>query len=453
MIDLMSRHIRLVILLVMVLVTISLAGCWDNIEVEDMAYVVSIGLDKGTQNKLKISLLIAIPKNIVSAGGGGGAGGPGENGGGSDKGQASSELVAVEAPTIPAGMNMVNAFISRKVSLAHLKAVVFSEDLAKEGVGDYLDFFERNREIRGTANVIVSKGSSYDFLKSLRPVLETNPSKYIELTAHAYVYTAFIADTSIGEFIRDAQSYDKQPIAVLGGINKQAVEWDEPISFMGPLRKEADMGNPYAGDYIAGKIPRKGVVDRELMGTAVFNGDKMVGELSGTETAVMMIIRGDYRQNFWSIRDPLMEGYYIPLDIRMRKSPSIKVKRRGDKFEVSVKLRLEGNILAVQSGIDYEREQYRSILENSVEETITGIAGRVIKIAQQEYKSDVFGLGGYARRTFLLQDDWEKANWKRAFTDADIKVETEFHIRRAGLLYKANPIISSDGKKKTGTQR
>lgn len=166
-----------------------------------------------------------------------------------------------------------------------------------------------------------------------------------------------------------------------------------------------------------------------------------------------MIIRGDYRQNFWSIRDPLMEGYYIPLDIRMRKSPSIKVKRRGDKFEVSVKLRLEGNILAVQSGIDYEREQYRSILENSVEETITGIAGRVIKIAQQEYKSDVFGLGGYARRTFLLQDDWEKANWKRAFTDADIKVETEFHIRRAGLLYKANPIISSDGKKKTGTQR
>lgn len=441
---------KCIIVLILICIILPLTGCWDNTEIDDMAYVISIGLDKGTQNVLKLTLLIVIPKNIVGGGGGGDIGGSEKKDSSSGKGKESSEVVSVEAPTIPAGLNMVNAFISRKISLGHLKAVVFSEELAKEGVGKFLDYFNRDRETRGIANVIVSKGSGDEFLRALKPVLETNPSKYIELTANANLYTAFIPKTVIETFIRDAQSYDEQPIAVLGGINKQALKEDEPIPFMEPLRKEPGAENPNEGDYIAGDIPRKGDVDRELMGTAIFDGDKMVGEFSAIETAVMMLIRGEYERNFWSMEDPLKKGYYVPIDLRVKKGPSIKVKRHGNKFDIDVKLHLEGNIMAIQSGIQYEDEQYMPVLEESVEKTITRLAERIIKMAQNEYKSDVFNFGDYARRTFWLEDDWEKSNWKGAFPDATVKVETDFHVSRAGLVYKTNPVISSGGEKKTG---
>jgi spore germination protein KC len=424
----------------------SMTGCWDLTEIDEKAYVISIGLDKGTQNVLKMSLLIAIPKNIVSGGGGSSTDSSEKKDGGSGKGKESSELVVVEVPTIPSGINMANAFISRRVSLTHLKAVVFSEELSKEGVGRFLDYFNRDREVRGTSNVIVAKGGSDKFLRSLKPVLETNPAKYIELMAHANLYTAAIAKTTIGDFIRDVQSYDEQPIAVLGGVNKQALQEEEPIPYMKPIRKEADASNPNEGDYIAGIIPRKGDADRELMGCAIFDGDKMVGEFSGVETVVMMLIRGDYQSNFSSFEDPLKKGYYVPIDLRVKKDPSIKVKRIGNRFDISVKLELYGYVMAIQSGIDYQEEKNMIILEKSVEETVTKLANRVIKRAQKEYKSDVFKFGHYARHTFWSEDDWKKANWKGAFSDADIKVETDFTISHMGMVRKNSQIISSNGK-------
>ena len=442
---------KCIALFILICVLLSLTGCWDNTEIDDMAYVVSIGLDKGTQNVLKLSMIIANPKNIVGGGGGGDMNGSVKKQGGSDKGKESSELVTVETPTIPAGLNMVNTFISRKISLAHLKAVVFSEELSKEGVGKFLDYFNRDREVRGISNVIVAKGSSDDFLRAVKPVLETNPSKYIELTALATSYTAFIAKTTIGKFTRDTESYDEQPIAVLGGINKQVTNEDEPITFMEPFRKEPGAANPNEGDYIAGEIPRKGYVERELGGTAIFDGDKMVGEFSAIETSTMLLLRGEYTRNFWSMEDPLKKGYYVPIDLRVKKAPSIKITRNGNKFDIDVKLNLEGSIMAIQSGINYENEQYMMVLEESVKNTITRLAEKIIKIAQKEYKSDVFKFGDYARRTFWLEDDWEKANWKSLFPDATVKVETDFHVTRTGLIYKTNPIISSKGVKKNST--
>lgn len=188
------------------------------------------------------------------------------------------------------------------------------------------------------------------------------------------------------------------------------------------------------------------------MGTAIFDGDKMVGEFNGHETSVMLIIRGEFQRSFWSMEDPLQKGLFVPIDMRQHKSPTIKVYLQGDRYSIDIKLHLEGDLNGVQSGINYENEDYMQILEKSIEDNITGIAERIIKIAQREYNSDVFKFGDYVRRTYWLQDDWEKSNWKGAFSSANIKVETDFHVRRPGMMYKSNPVINSKGEKKYGTE-
>jgi spore germination protein KC len=421
-------------------ISLILTGCWDSNEVDDMAYVISLGLDQGTHNKLQVSMLIAIPKNITE---GGGKSASGTEGKSKNPGSETSEVVTVETPTITAGFNMINAFISREISLAHLKAIVFSEKIARAGVKDFLDYFERDREVRSTASVIVARGTAEEFLRSLKPVLETNPSKYIELTANASSYTSFIPKTSIKKFIAATLSYDEQAFAVMGGINKQALHIEEPIPLKDTFRRRPDSELPNEGEYLPGNVPRKGDVERELMGTAIFDGDRMVGEFNALETSVMLMLRGDFHRNFWSIIDPGKKRQFVAIDFRQAKAPLIKVSRRGNQVKIKVTLHLEGSIMEIQSNIQYERQKQTRILEKSIAGYISAIAERTIKIAQQEYKADVFMFGNRVRRTFWLQDDWEKANWKATFSKALITVDTKFLITRSGLLYKTNQVISS----------
>jgi spore germination protein KC len=434
--------VRLKIGCLLLFISIILTGCWDSNEVDDMAYVISLGLDQGTHNKLQVSMLIANPKNITE---GGGRSASGTEGKSENSGSETSEVVTVETPTIAAGFNMINSFISRKISLAHLKAVVFSEKIARAGVKDCLDYFERDREVRSTASVIVAKESADQFLRSLKPMLETNPSKYIELTANASSYTSFIPNTSIKRFIAATLSYDEQAFAVMGGINKQALNIEGPIPLKETFRRQSDSILPNEGEYLPGNVPRKGYVERELMGTAIFDGDRMVGEFNALETSVMLMLRGDFRRNFWSMIDPGRKRQFVAIDLRQAKSPLIKVSRRGKQVKLKVTLRLEGSIMEIQSNIQYERQKQMRILEKSIAAYISGIAERTIKIAQREYKADVFRFGNQVRRTFWREDDWEKANWKATFSNAVITVNTKFLITRSGLLYKTNQVISSRG--------
>jgi len=434
------KHILIILIIFPVLFTMT--GCWDNTEIDDMAYVISLGLDSGTQNKIELSLLIAIPKKIKP---GGGSWPFSLHSGSQASGSESSQVVTVDAPTIPAGLNLINTFVARRISLAHLKAVVFSEELARKGVGEYLDYFDRDREVRSTADIIISRTSADKFLRSLKPVLETNPSKYIELTAMANSYTAFIPYTKMGRFISASISYDEQPIAVLGGVNNNALNVNAPIPYEEPFRPQPGSSDTNEGEYLPGNIPRKGDVERELMGSAVFDGDRMTGEFNAAETAVMLMIRGEFNRNFWSIEDPEKKGSFVPVDIRQSRSPSISLKRQGNKYNIDVGLHLSGSILEVESDIQYENENNMVTLEGSIAKYITSIADEVIKTAQKEYKSDVFKFGNYARGTFWLEDDFEKSNWKSAFCNATVKVETDFRVTRSGQLYKTNPIINSGG--------
>ena len=104
-----------------------LAGCYDSREIDDMAYVVSLGLDKGKTNALRLTIQIAIPVAT-------GAGGGGEGGGGGGEGSDSSFITTIETPSLYSGLNMANNYISKQLNMSHAKVIVISEEIAREGV-------------------------------------------------------------------------------------------------------------------------------------------------------------------------------------------------------------------------------------------------------------------------------------------------------------------------------
>ena len=139
----MKNKIRKIcIILVMLIMCQLTTGCYDRRELDELAYPIAVGFDKGEGKFLRMSLQIVVPTKIA----GGGEGGGGEGGG-----KESVSIMTVETPTIYSGLNMVNTYVSKQINLSHVKAIIFSEELAREGIEKYINAITRGREFRGDA--------------------------------------------------------------------------------------------------------------------------------------------------------------------------------------------------------------------------------------------------------------------------------------------------------------
>lgn len=158
----------------------SLTSCYDAHEVNDYAYVYTIGLEKGIKDKLRMTVQVPSFKNEQGGGQAGkGSGGSGGGSGGDEEIQEKDGYITItiDAPTFFSGVNLVNTFIPRTLNYIHAKYMVISEDLARQGIGDYINGFIRNREVRRTMNIIICRGKASEFIKENTPVIGTALSK------------------------------------------------------------------------------------------------------------------------------------------------------------------------------------------------------------------------------------------------------------------------------------
>ena len=414
------------ILIFIVLPCFFLTGCYDATEVDELGYVLAVGLDKGKTNYLRMTLQIAIPRAI---------GGNSEGGG--DGGDESFVITTVETASIWSGLNMVNNYASRQLNLSHSKVLIISEELAREGVGKYLHAMMRNKEFRPNMHVMISRTSAEEYINSVKPEIELSPAKYYELNFRSANYTALTIDETLSDFYFSTKSTHQQAVAVLGSINKFGE--DKEIDIEAATHMEKGNQVPLEGDFKAGDIPRKAEFKSEIMGIAVFDGQKMVGDLDGSEATAYLMVTGEYKHAFWTLPDPLHKNQFIGLDIRQNRRPKISVRIVDGKPYIDLKLNLEANIQSIQSGENYEDPKKLNILENSASNFAKEQVKRTLDKVAHEYKSDIFAFGKKAKGLFLTWDEWKKFHWLEKFKDARFSVQVNLTIRRTGLMIRSMP--------------
>lgn len=406
-----------------------MTGCFDKREIDELGYVIALGIDKGKTNYLKLTFQIAKPQ----AEGGGGGGGE----------EPPYSTVTVESPTLYAGINMVNTFTSKQINMSHNKVVVFSSELAQQGLEPYLHALLRGREFRPSMYMVVSRNSAEEYLKGVKPDLVLNPSKYYELTFQSYSYTGLIPNAQFHDFYKYSESLYRDPVAILGGVGK--FKSSDEFNVDKSTFREKGREFPVGGDFYAGDVTKAGGVDSENMGFAVFNGDKMVGEMDGTDSKYLLMATGEYGHAYWTINDPKKKDMFILLDIKQSRRPHHKVNLVDGKPRIDVKITLEADILSIQSTIDYEQGELTNFLEEYVEKHISKEMKAFLEKTSKEFNSDVCGFGSYAKKYFLTWEDWERYNWKSKYKDSTFSVDMHFKLRRPGLILKTLPSVDSEG--------
>ena len=155
-------------LILPVIFTVFLCSCYDSTEIDELAYVVALGVDKGEQKNYNISFQYAVPLNI--SGGVDSEGGDG----------SPLALYSFEADSIQSALPLADSKIAKQTDLSHLKLIVFSENVAKSGISNFKKNLDKSFALRPDTNIAVSVGPAKECLNSVSSPLELNPSRYYQ---------------------------------------------------------------------------------------------------------------------------------------------------------------------------------------------------------------------------------------------------------------------------------
>lgn len=414
---------RLKFLSVLLILSLALlvSGCNGAREIDDFAYVITIGIDPGPDKQFLITYRVAVGQ------------GQGGKGGGESE---STFLVSVVAPSLAEARNLLNSAIARSPNLSHTKAIIISEDLAKRGIGDMLGPLLRFREFRGSVFIIVSQGPAKEFMANNKPKMEKLPSRWLESILESKQDSGYFLAPNLHRFYIRLKSLSGAPYATYMGINPLDLE-PRPSG-----KKSAGEKKP---DYTSGEMGRAGGNPVEVMGTALFVADKMVGVLSDEDTRMVSILSGEFVRGFITVEDPLVPASGLNVQLRLGKKPQITPSRKDGRITFDVDVLLEGEISSIPSGINYETREYGQLLEKHLSNIITRQMYDMLEKTQQ-LGSDPVGFGLHTRSLFHSFDEANQLNWYEIYPTVNFNLNVTVEIRRTGLMYKSAVIKRAESQ-------
>ena len=402
----------LVFMLIVVLILITLFGMNSVTSMDNLAYVVAVGFDIKDTGKLELSFQIALP-----------SGSEGGSSGSSSSQSSSSIVTSVECNSFESGVNLVNSYLSKELNLSHCKAVVFSEEIASQGIGEYLYTLINHVEIRPTCNVIISKCNAKYFLNNSSPMLEQLSSKYYEIASTSERVTGYTYNITLLDFFSDFADSFTECFATLGSVN------DGDISNTGDNNDQlsSSLSNEGTDDsYVASETPIDSQKNIENLGLAVFKGDKLVGELNGVECIAHLILTNELENAVISVPSPFESTNYIDLYLTNSKCKTKVYLTNGTPY-IKPSIDLSARIISMSDDYKNLTEENIELIEEYAKYYVERFIYDYLYKTAKVFKSGITAFGKYAVSNFATIDEWNEYNWldnyQNSFFNVDINVD------------------------------
>ena len=378
----MNRKLRLLIVHLSICL-IMLTGCWNYREIEKMAIVAGVAIDKENGEYLLTAEIIKTS--------------------GEKEVKTSSQTVEGKGETIFDAVRNVIETSGKKLYWSHAKVIIISQDIAREGIVQAIDWLNRDQETRMSLDLLISKEKTAKEVLKNKGVAEISAFKlYDTLTAEKNLSKA--PRTAIYELVN-----------TLAGSGKSATL-------------------PSVGCSIT-----QGERTSDLSGTAMFHRDKLIDFLSGDDTKYFLFAIGKVKGGLLvQKQDNVDRPFNVSIEI-LKDLTKTKVKPVYSDGKLSMKMNIDVNAsLGEIGGSDnlIGRPQ-QDDLKKEIEETLRANVLRVIKKVQQEYGSDIFGFGSIIKGD--MPELWKgiEKDWDTMFAALDVDVNVHLTIIQSGLESKS----------------
>lgn len=396
------------ILVILTIILLSLSGCYDAHGIEEFSYATALGLDVSENKLLSLTLQISIPSTTSESG---------------SSQSSKTDTITVECNSINSGISLINSYISKEVNLSHCKVIVISEELAYQGLSEYVDTFANTVEIRPDCNIIIAKCSAKDFIENASPSIDTLTARYYEVALKSSEYTGFTTSTKSVDFIGDMKTTFVQAHAILGNLKLE--------------NRNTELNSALDNIYKAGETPIEGSTNIEFFGTAVFRDDKLVGELNGIETICYLLVTNGFKNCTLSIPDPFNINSSVDLRLNKKRNSKVSVDFVNNSPYISVEVFLEGYGISLDESTDYSSVEDISILNNYAEQYLKLQLENYLYKTSKELNSDISGFGKYALSKYLTWDEWISSNWLENYKNSFFNVKVHVNIQSGGEFNKS----------------
>lgn len=367
---------------------------------------------KALGNSIKLTLQIAILSNNSQSSG--------------SSQSEESTLATIECATIDSGINLINNYISKKVNLSHCKAVVISEVLASEGLSEHIYTLVNNIELRPDCNVIISRCDASTFLENSKPTLESVSARYYELVLNSSEYTGYIENITIRDLYTDLLSLTSDPHTILGGINSDDSH-----------KNNSDLPlYDTEGSYKADDTPIKAPTKVENMGLAVFRGDKLVGELDGTETLCHLLVTNKLDSAVITIPSPIKEQDVISLYLTQTKNTKNTLEFVNNTPFIESTVFVTCNVLSMDENFDFSDEDTVTAIEEYCSLYLEDKISSCLYKTAKEYKADIFDFGSYALKNYSTWKEWQDSDWLNNYENSFFSVTVKSIVQSGQLFTK-----------------
>lgn len=180
------KPLKLILVLVLLM---NLTGCWSKLELDELTFVYGLFIDVGEEpGTVEVTISSPLPNRL----------GSGAQEGGSGDGKSYS-MVSKTAPTIPEAILLIQKDLSRKMEASHLKIIVLGKQYAKQGIGDMLEWFQRQPENSLGTYIMAAPGKAKE-IPLLTPVFEQLPDQVLNNMARQKVlFSTTIRDCILSE--------------------------------------------------------------------------------------------------------------------------------------------------------------------------------------------------------------------------------------------------------------
>jgi spore germination protein KC len=375
-----------------------LSGCWSRKELNQLGIAAALGIDKIDGNYLLTAQVI----NVDEIG---------------------QERTGQRVPVVTYGatgrtlfeaLRRITLKSPKKIYIAHVRVVIISEALAREGIGDILDFLSRDHEFRTDFYILIAKDTTAEEVLTTLTVATDIPADKIfsglETSEGAWAATHAV---HLDDLISNMTAKGISP--VLTGILL--------------------IGNSRIGKNIENRTYTNHPALLKIGTLAAFKNGKLVGWLSEEESMGFNAIMGNIKSSVTTFTDS--EGGMITVEVLRTKS-TIKAYMVNGKPKIVAEIRGEGNVGEVHADIDLAKTETISEIEKLWSETVEKRMKKVVKTAQRDLESDILGFGEAIHRQ--QPKVWKKLknDWDTEFKNLEVEVRAISKIK--GLGTTTNPI-------------
>lgn len=368
-----------------------LSGCTGGREVNDLEIVVGLGVDKGdTPGTVKITAQVVKPGEIGKT--------TGDGGGGSGSNEKKTFInISRTGETIFDAVREMTHETGKRLFVSHSQVLIFGNEIAREGMQLYIDFFLRAHEMRPTTLILIAQNSASEVLDTPAE-REKLPAFNISKLVNAYIYNSHTYKVNLQDFSLRMRSKTAAQIAPMVSI-----------------------------------VEAEGKKAASVYGMAVFKNSKMVGTLTADETRGLLWVLGKVKSGIINISSPNGEGK-IALEITGEKT-KIKPEINGDKIIFNIEIKEESSLseqnttenMATLSAFESMQSAQADIIKKEIE---TAFA------KSKELGSDIFGFGELLHKKYRSKWKEMEKNWDSIYPDIELNIKVETKIRKTDLLTK-----------------